>query len=67
MPATLSKADVLKAVEELPDEGIALEDVIERLIVLRKVRAGLEEAGQSISHDRVVEEFKKPRHEREWN
>jgi len=67
MAATLSKADVLKAVEELPDEGIALEDVIERLIVLRKVRAGLEEAGQGISHDRVVEEFKKPKHKREWN
>ncbi|GEM_PF-1328421 len=67
MPATLSKADVLKAVEELPDEGIALEDVIERLILLSKVRAGLQESGQGIAHDRVIEEFKKPRHEREWN
>jgi hypothetical protein len=59
MPTTLTKADVLKAVEELPEEGITLEDVIERLIVLRKVQAGLEESGQGISQDRVVEEFKK--------
>jgi hypothetical protein len=67
MPATLSKSDILKAVEELPDEGIALEDVIERLVLLRKVQTGLQEVGQGISHNRVVEEFKKPRHEREWN
>ena len=44
MPATLSKADVLKAVEELPDENFALEDLIERLIVIHKVRTGLEKA-----------------------
>lgn len=67
MPATLSKADVLKAVEELPDEGIALEDVIERLLVIHKVRTGLEQAGQGIPHADVVEEFKKPRSERRWN
>ncbi len=67
MPATLSKADVLKAVEELPDEGIALEDVIERLIVLRKVQAGLEQTGQGLPHAEAVEEFKKPRSERRWN
>ena len=67
MPATLSKADVLKAVEELPDEDIALEDVIERLLVLRKVRTGLEQAGQGLPHAEVVEEFKKPRDERRWS
>ena len=67
MSATLSKADVLRAVEELPDEGITLQDVIERLVVLRKVRAGLEQEGQGIPHAEVVEEFKKPRDERRWN
>ena len=67
MPATLSKAEVLKAVEELPDEGITLEDLIERFVVLRKVRVGLEQEGQGIAHAEVVEEFKKPRHERRWN
>ena len=44
----LSKADVLKAVNELPDEGFALEDVIERLVVLHKVRTGLEQEGQGL-------------------
>ena len=67
MPATLSKAEVLKAVEELPDEGITLEDLIERFVVLRKVRVGLEQEGQGIAHAEVVEEFKKSRHERRWN
>ena len=67
MPATLSKAEVLRAVEELPDEGITLEDLIERFVVLRKVRTGLEQEGQGIAHAEVVEEFKKPRHERRWN
>ena len=67
MPATLSKAEVLKAVEELPDDGITLEDLIERFVVLRKVRAGLEQQGQGIAHADAVAEFKKPRHERRWN
>ena len=66
MPATLSKAEVIKAVEELPDENIALEDLIERLIVIHKVRTGLEQAGQGIPHEEVVRLFKKPRNERQW-
>ena len=66
MPATLSKAEVIKAVEELPDENIALEDLIERLIVIHKVRTGLEQAGQGIPHAEVVKQFKKPRNERQW-
>lgn len=66
MSATLSKADVMKAVEELPDENIALEDLIERLIVIHKVRTGLEQAGQGIPHTEVVKQFRKPRNERQW-
>lgn len=66
MPATLSKADVMKAIEELPDENIALEDLIERLIVIHKVRTGLEQAGQGIPHAEVVKQFKKPRDQRQW-
>ena len=66
MPATLSKADVIKAVEELPDEQFALEDLIERLIVIHKVRTGLEQKGQGIPHVEVVKQFKKPRDQREW-
>ena len=57
MPATLSKADVIKAVEELPDEQFAIEDLIERLIVIHKVRTGLEQAGQGIPHAEVVKQF----------
>ena len=66
MPATFSKADVLKAVEELPDENIVLEDLIEHLIVIHKVRTGLEQTGQGIPHSEVVEQFKKPRDQRQW-
>ena len=67
MPATLSKAEVLKAVEELPDDGITLEDLIERFVVLRKVRVGLEQEGQGIAQADAAAEFKKPRRERRWN
>ncbi len=45
--------------EELPDENFALEDLIERLIVIHKVRTGLEQAGQGIPHVEVVKQFKK--------
>ena len=66
MPAPLSKADVIKAVEDLPDENFALGDIIERLIVIHKVRTGLEQQGQGVSHAEVVKHFKKPRNERQW-
>ncbi len=66
MSATLSKADIIKAVEDMPDEDFALEDIIERLIVIHKVRTGLAEQGQGIPHAEVVEQFKKPRNERQW-
>ena len=36
MPATLSKADVLKAVETVPDEDLSIQDIVERLLVLKK-------------------------------
>ena len=67
MPATLSKADIIKAVEELPDENFALEDIIERLIVIQKVRTGLAQEGQGVSHAEVVKQFKKPRNERQMH
>lgn len=66
MPAMLSKTDVMKVIEELPDENIALEDVIERLIVLHKVRTGLAQEGQGVPHAEVVRQFKKPRDQRTW-
>lgn len=66
MPATLSKTDVMKVIEELPDENIALEDVIERLIVLHKVQTGLAQEGQGVPHAEVVRQFNKPRDQRTW-
>jgi len=66
MPATFSKADVMKAVEELPDQNITLEDLIEHLIVIHKVRTGMEQEGQGIPHAEVVKQFKKPRNQRQW-
>lgn len=59
MPATLSKSEILRALDDLPEEKIALEDVIERLILLKKVRSGLDQHEQGIPHDEVKQESKK--------
>ena len=66
MPATLPKADVLKAVQELPEGDVTIEDVIEHLVVIHKVRTGLSQQGQGIPHDEVEAEFAKPRDQRRW-
>ncbi|MFB6097889.1 MAG: hypothetical protein ABEK84_02020 [Salinibacter sp.] len=66
MPATLSKSEIIRALDDLPDEEIALEDVIERLILLKKVRSGLDQAGEEIPHEEVKEQFEKPPEKRPW-
>ena len=66
MPAGQSKRDIIRIVESLP-EGASLDDVIERLILLRKVNVGLEQEGQGISQAEAEAEFRKPRHERAWH
>ena len=66
MPAIQSKQDVLNVVQSLP-EGATLDDVIERLILLRKVNFGLAQEGQGISQSEAEAEFAKPRNERLWN
>lgn len=66
MPATLSKSEIFRALEDLPDEEIALEDVIERLILLKKVRSGLDQTGEGVPHDEVQKQFEKPPEERTW-
>ena len=66
MSTTLSKAEVVRIVQALPDEAV-LDDVIERLILLRKVEVGLGQAGQGIPQAEAEAEFRKPRHERAWN
>lgn len=66
MPAVQSKDDILRIVQALPDET-SLDDVIERLILLRKVNVGLSQEGQGIPQSAAEAEFRKPRAERSWN
>ena len=66
MPAIQSKEDIVKVVRSLPD-GVSLDDVIERLILLRKVNLGLAQQGQGLPQSKAEAEFRKPRHERSWN
>ena len=66
MPAAQSKRDIVRIVEALPDEA-SLDDVIERLILLRKVNVGLAQEGQGISQSEAEAEFRKPRRERAWH
>ena len=66
MPAIQSKDDIVRVVQSLP-EGATLDDVIERLILLRKVNVGLEQQGQGLRQSEAEAEFRKPRQERSWN
>lgn len=66
MPAIQSKEEILRLVQELPD-GASLDDVIERLILIRKVNVGLTQEGQGIPQSAAEAEFRKPRSERSWN
>ena len=66
MPAIQPKHDIIKVVQALP-EGATLDDVIERLILLRKVNLGLAQEGQGVPQSEVEAEFAKPRNERLWN
>lgn len=60
MPTTLSKEDVLKAVQDIPNEEVSIEEIVQRLLVLKKVKAGLAESGQGIPQSDVVASFEKP-------
>ena len=66
MPTAPSKADIVRLVEALPEES-SLDDVIERLILLRKVNVGLAQEGQGIPQSEAEAEFRKPKAERAWN
>ena len=66
MPATLSKNDILRALDDLPEENILLEEVVERLILLQKVRSGLEQEGDGFSHQEVKQQFDKSPEQRSW-
>jgi hypothetical protein len=66
MPAVRSREEIVRIVQSLPEEA-SLDDVIERLILLRKVEIGLGQRGQGVPHEEVVAEFTKPRGERRWD
>ena len=66
MPATLSKSDVVEAVDKLPEGDVELEDIVDRLILLHKVQTGLREEGQGLSQKEAREQFEKPYKERSW-
>ena len=66
VPAVQSKEDVLRVVQALPDET-SLDDVIERLILLRKVNVGLSQEGQRVPQSEAEAEFRTPRAGRPWN
>ncbi len=66
MPTGQSRDDVLKVVQALPDEA-SIDDVIERLILLRKVNVGLSQEGEGVSQAAARAEFRKPRADRAWN
>ncbi len=67
MPSTISRADIQKVMRDMSSEDMNLDDFIERIILLSKVRSALEEVGQGITQAEVIQEFKKPRGERKWN
>jgi len=66
MPAVSSKAEIVRLVQGLPEDA-SLDDVIERLILLRKVEIGLSQRGQGVPQSIVEAEFAKRREDRQWH
>ena len=61
-----SRDEIVRVVQALPQEA-SLDDVIDRLILLRKVNVGLSQQGQGTMQPEAEAEFRKPRAERTWN
>ena len=61
METSKQKGEILKAVQDLPPEA-NIEDAMERLYLLYKIRKGLDQAnqGQTIPHEEAK------RHLKEW-
>lgn len=55
MPAAITKDQIVKAVNSLPDDA-TLDDAIERLLLLSKIEEGLEQVrrGETIPHEEVL-------------
>jgi hypothetical protein len=62
MPQTTTKAKIVRAVEELP-ENATIEDAIERLVFLHKIEVGLKQSreGKTVSLDEVEARLKRRR------
>ena len=58
MPATPSKAEIVRVVSELPEDA-TVEDAMERLLLLSRVAEGLDQAerGGTVPHADVVREM----------
>lgn len=67
MPGKIFKADVRQVIQEMSGEDLKLDEFVGRLILLSKVRTGLDQTGEGVSHEDVTTEFYKPRGERKWN
>lgn len=59
----MKKQKILDTIKDFPKE-VNLDDLFEQLLVVEKIERGLEqiENGETISHDKVIEHFKK-----KWN
>lgn len=62
MTQPITKADIVRAVSELPDDA-TLDDAFERLFVLHKIERGLREAeeGETMTQVEVEAYFRKRR------
>jgi len=62
MPQATTKAKIVRAVEELP-ENATIEDAIERLVFLHKIEVGLKQSqqGKTVPLDEVEARLKRRR------
>jgi hypothetical protein len=67
MPLKILKADITNAMRTISGEDMLLDEFVLRLVVLSKVRAGIDQTGEGLDHGTVIREFNKPRTERTWN
>ena len=57
METTQTKSEIVKAIQELPEDA-TVEDAMERLYFLAKIERGLEQSeGETISHDEIKARF----------
>lgn len=56
----LTKEQMVKAIEELPDDA-SVDDAVERLYLLEKIERGIAQAdaGQTVSHDEALRRLSK--------